>query len=546
MRPPARPARAASLVAIVGGSASIGLAACLLPSYTLETTSGTGGAGTSTGGTGGTAGTSTSTDTTGGGGSGGTTSSMSTDTTGGGGAGGATTSTTSTEPCTDCPDWAVSFGSQAEDTPVAIAASASNDIAVGGEHLGAFTVPPDKLVPFVGGSDGWLARLSPQGAGLSGLGLSGDSPAPDNQLVTDVAFAGEAVIVAGQFTGTLKLSPAVTLGAAGLGAQGFVARYSSGGALEWSQTFGDTGNDGVSAVAVDAAGNVVVAGTYTGAANFFGKVLDQFGGGANCFVLKLDAAGQVLPDASFTLRSWGSPDNDVITDLAVGADGGVFVLGNHTKALAFDEGSVPGVQNNSAAVDAYLVRLDPAGSYLIAKGFGGAGSQRAFGIAVDAGGAAYVAGIFDGTLSFGNTSLMDTIGGPDVFIARLDASANATWAKQILNAGALEPVALALAPDGGPILAGGFLGTTDFLSGTMVTAADLDPFVLRLDPGGNYVKHRVWSAPGSQRANAIAVDGTGALLMAGELAGPIDFGTGTLPVVGASDVFLLRHLLSAL
>ena len=542
------------LFALAASSALGATGACVLPGYDVTSSSGGDAGGdttTSTGGAGGA--TTTPTDTTGG--NGGTGATTSTGTTGGGGAGGAggaggtTTSSTSssTTVCVECPQWAIGFGSSEVDVPHAVAVDPVGAIAVVGEIHGAASLTQQITLTWKGLADGFLVRATGSGTVVAGKSFAGDASGGNNQVVRDVIYTASGVIVAGEFVGTLQLDGVTTLvnaaGGAGLGTDGFVARYNLDGTLAWHLQLGGSNNDTVRRIALDPAGNVVVAGMYTGNSTIAGVPLDSFAGGTNGFVLKVDGAGMLLAPSVFPVRSWGSPDDDLVTGLAVGPQGEVFVAGHHTKTLGFDDGSVATLANPSTTTpDGYLIRLGPAGEYTLAKPLGGAGSQRVFGLVTDGAGAVFVAGIFDGTLALGSAMLTDAGAGPDIFVARLDASGTAIWAAQGVDAGSAPPLALALSKEGGPVVAGGFTGTTALFGPTAVTAAGTDAFVVLLDAGGNVVKRHVYSHPDDQRASAVAVDGSsGAIVVAGENTGTVDFGVG-IPVVssGGSDILLFR------
>ena len=535
---------AAAMPALLLGCGSLALGACLLPSYTLDTSS-TGDTSSGAGGTGG----ATTTDSTGAGAEGGGgAATTSTGAEGGGGAGGATTtSTTTSTPCANCPEWALSFGSALSDGPRALAVNTASQIAVGGTHQGPFTFPSGLTVSHGGGTDGFLGTLSPSGAGALAIGLRGDSNGADEQVVSGVLFDAAGVVVAGHFSGSLTLKPGTTLPSFG-GTDAFVARYDTAGTLVWSRHLHGSGNERALAIAFDPAGNVVVAGTYTGTPIFDADPLPGHGPGtADCFLLKLGAGGAVVPPAAWPIRSWGTTDDDVITGLAVDPNGKVVVVGDHKKNIGFDDGQVPSLQNSSMDADGYLLRFTAAGAYETPIGLGGQGAQHVYGVAISASGSVLVAGTFLGSMSVGGLSLQNQDPTPDLFVARFEPTGSVTWAAPIPNVDIQPPLALAAAPDGGAVLAGGYSGTADFLSGISTTAAGFDPFVVRLDALGNYVKHRVWSAAGTQLATALAVDGTGALVLGGQLSEPIDFGAGgPLPVNGSFDVFLLRMPLSAL
>jgi hypothetical protein len=67
----------------------------------------------------------------------------------------------------------------------------------------------------------------------------------------------------------------------------FVAKYSSSGTPIWSERFGGTNGDDSCGIAVDGANYPVIAGYFSGSANFGGSTLTS-AGGADIFLLRLD------------------------------------------------------------------------------------------------------------------------------------------------------------------------------------------------------------------------------------------------------------------
>src|SRR2546430_6921669 len=89
----------------------------------------------------------------------------------------------------------------------------------------------------------------------------------------------------------------------------FLARFDPNGNLQWQRTWGNNGNVG-NAVKVAADGNVYVAGfTFT------------FGAGqGDALLLKFAPDGTLL-----WARTWGGAGFDNARDLAIGADGGIYI-----------------------------------------------------------------------------------------------------------------------------------------------------------------------------------------------------------------------------
>ena len=75
---------------------------------------------------------------------------------------------------------------------------------------------------------------------------------------------GGFVYVTGFFSGTEASLGLVSRGVEDV----FVAKYSQAGALQWARRFGGTTQDNPGGIAVDASGNVYVAGGFGGTATF--------------------------------------------------------------------------------------------------------------------------------------------------------------------------------------------------------------------------------------------------------------------------------------
>ena len=96
------------------------------------------------------------------------------------------------------------------------------------------------------------------------------------------------------------------------------------GGYEWGQRFGGTDSDYGYSVAVDAIGNVLLTGGFTGGVDFGGGVLNS-AGYYDIFVAKYDADGSHLWSKRF-----GGPSLDDGYALAVDATGNVLLTGYFT------------------------------------------------------------------------------------------------------------------------------------------------------------------------------------------------------------------------
>jgi hypothetical protein len=159
----------------------------------------------------------------------------------------------------------------------------------------------------------------------------------------------------------------------------------------------------------------------------------------------------------------------------------------------------------------------------------------------DAAGNTYIVGQFRGTLAFGNTTLTNTSGYYDQFIAKWDPTRAAfAWARQIHNG------VTAIATSGNNLyLAGTFAGPTYDLGGvtlTNVNAATSDLFLAKLVDGGTSSSF-AWAyrtgGVGSEVPTAVAATGT-SVFVTGQFSATASFGATSLTAAGDDDVFVLK------
>ena len=188
------------------------------------------------------------------------------------------------------------------------------------------------------------------------------------------------VFVTGWFGGTVDLGGG-PLTSAGSGTEDiFIARYTSAGQHVWSRRLGATGSDRGNAVALDATGNVVLAGSFQGAVDFGGGLVTAGGTGTAVYIAKYAPAGQHLWSRGFGGK------NDSANGVAVDRSGNVLVAGGFFGTINFGgglftspfSGMLPG---------GFLVKLSSAGAHNWSTTSG----SPAEGVAVDSWGNAVVA-----------------------------------------------------------------------------------------------------------------------------------------------------------
>jgi hypothetical protein len=165
-----------------------------------------------------------------------------------------------------------------------------------------------------------------------------------------------------------------------------------GSSIVFSVVFGGGGHDIANAIALDAEGNMFVAGyTESGAFPTTPNAFQtEYGGGwMDAFVCKLDREGSIV----YSTFLGGSKD-DTGSDIAVDASGYAYITGNTwTGDFPLTENAIQH-RFGGGQSDAFICKLDPDGSGLLYSTLlGGKDRDRGYGIDVDNEGAAYVSGL---------------------------------------------------------------------------------------------------------------------------------------------------------
>ncbi len=301
--------------------------------------------------------------------------------------------------------------------------------------------------------------------------------------------------------------------------------------LVWS-TFlgGGAGGEFVSTLALDAQGAATLAGN-TSSSDFptTPGAFDRTHNGStpfddDAFVTRLSPSGSSLVYSTFL----GGPGWDQANAVALDAAGEATVAGDTastsfpTTAGAFDTSYNGGVGVNGG--DAFVTRLSPTGSSLVYSTFlGGTGRDVANAIALDAAGAATVAGETESAAFPTTPGAFDASfngGLNDAFVTRLSPTGSSLVYSTFLGGtGRDTGRALALDTQGATTVAGDTT-STDFPTtlGAFDTSFNgaFDGFVARVAPtGSSLVYSTLLGGTGGDTAWALAVDAQGTATVAG-------------------------------
>jgi hypothetical protein len=386
-----------------------------------------------------------------------------------------------------------------------------------------------------GNVDVFIAKLNAAGSALeyaTYIGGNGDDRA------AGIAVDGSGLVYVTGSTASTNF-PLVTPVSSTLGGgrDAFALKLNaSGTALVYSTYLGGTNTDSGTAIAVDASGNAYFAGD-TMSANFpvLHAVQPVLGGGTDSFLVKLTSAGAI----SFS-TFLGGVGNEHSGGVAVDSSDNVYIAGGTTSTNFPVVGSIQAV--NGGGENAFLAKINSTGTAIVystylggSGGGGGAGaSEEANGVAVDASGNAYLAGVtnsanFPVTIGALQTSYN---GVQDAFAAKVNTAGNALVYSTYLGGSSFNWISGLAVSSIGNIYVAGYTSSPDFPTVAPIQTGFnglYDAFVSEINATGNaLVFSTYYGGTGAEVANAIALDSNANMFAGGQtsslnlpLVGPI-------------------------
>lgn len=175
-----------------------------------------------------------------------------------------------------------------------------------------------------------------------------------------------------------------------------------------------------------------------------------------------------------------------------------------------------------------------------ARRFGGTSADYATALAVDAQRNTVLAGYFQGAVNFGG-GVLRSAGQNDIFVAKYGPTGDHLWSRRYGGAGDDRGAAVALDAQGNVLLTGTFQGAVNFGAGTLQSAGGSDAILLKLSPAGVFQWGRALGGTADDRANGVAADSAGNVLVAGHFQGQVNLGGALLRSAGGPDIFLAKY-----
>ena len=296
---------------------------------------------------------------------------------------------------------------------------------------------------------------------------------------------------------------------------------------DWATRYGGVGDDLGVSIAIAPNGDLVAAGSFENTIALGGAPFTS-AGQEDVWVARYHADGSFVWSSHF-----GSIDSDVPTDIAVDANGDVYVVGTFSGPIDFGGG-------RRTTTGSFLVKLaGGTGSHQWDRVAPGDRTYTAHVAAVNSGMIA-IGGSFVGTVDFGTGNL--TTDNWDDFIAGYQvANGDAVWAKVLATTGFDGEFAGLVAADGDVIVSGSYFGTAMLGGASLPSNGNDDVFLARYHGAtGAHVWSKQLGGANADHARAITTDGI-RVYVAGQFLGSTSLGGQDMVSNGSYDAFVAAY-----
>ncbi len=248
----------------------------------------------------------------------------------------------------------------------------------------------------------------------------------------------------------------------------------------------------------------------------------------------LGGVGTSVAAAQVPTYAWATQAGGTGYDYA----NGVSALANGSSIITgyFDGTATFGTTTLTSAgsADTFTAKVNANGIYAWATRGGGTGNEYTYGVSARANGSSIITGYFTGTATFGTTTLTSSAGSVDTFTAKVNANGTYAWATKVGGTGDAFANGVSTLANGSSIITGFFSGAAIFGTTTLTSSAgSVDTFTAKINANGTYAWATKGGGTGDAYASGVSVRANGSSFITGSFVGTAIFGATTFTGSGA-------------
>ncbi len=316
----------------------------------------------------------------------------------------------------------------------------------------------------------------------------------------------------------------------------FISKHASNGTLTWVKSYGSTGDETATGLAIDSSGNIFVGGYFSGTANFGGTNM-TCQGTSDIFLAKYNSSGNHLWSERF-----GGTNEDYCYGISSDSSGNVAITGTYRRVINFGGTNFNSIFGGDTG---YIAKFNGSAVHQWSQSFAGGNANYGRAVAFDSSGNVLLTGSFINYIDFGGGHVnAPTTSTQNIFISKLSSAGAYTWAVGHGDLNTIRSFCISVDSSDDLAISGYFHTATDLGGGTITgTAVFTDGFVAKyLGSNGSYVWAQKMIGTLECVPNAISFDSSKNVLSTGYFDGTCNFGGA--PLVsrnGSYDVYVMKN-----
>jgi hypothetical protein len=411
--------------------------------------------------------------------------------------------------------WATYYGGSSDEYGYSVSTDATGNVFIAGntQSLSGIASSGAYQTSLSGSSDGYLAKFSSDGTFQWATYFGGSNS--DNAFGTTTDPSGNVYLAGytGSTSGITTSGAFQTLNAGGSDA--YLAKFNNEGSIQWSTYYGGTNNEICGDIALDAFGNIYLAGsTSSSGISTTGAYQTTKAGGSDAFLVKFDQGYK------FAATFYGGESADIGYSVASDGSGNVYLAGFTSSSTGIaTSGAYQDYYNGNT--DAFLAKFNSSGALLWATYFGGGDGDNGFNLALDISGNIYLAGNTTSLSGIATSSAYQSSnsGSTDAFLAKFNGSGALQWATYFGGSSDENGNSVVTDASGNVYLA----GTTKSSSGIATSGAyrttiggDYDAYIAKFNSSGVLQWSTYFGGINYDGGNSLAVDASGNIFLTGD------------------------------
>ncbi len=419
--------------------------------------------------------------------------------------------------------WINTFGSSQWDIVNDITCDSSGNIYATGSFTDTFKYGNDSLVS-IGSNDAFVVKLDSTGK-YKWMIQQGDSA---YDFASCIIATGKYIYVAGSFENTCNFGKTKISSS---GTNLFLACFDSLGQVSWVKSFQGSFGNYIHSLSIDKKSNIIACGTFNGVLHF-GKDSITSTGKNDGFVVQFNKKGDLI-----WIRQIGGIHDDIATKVSVDRKNNIYFTGTFKSEMRIGTKIIRTTKNNEN-IGVFIISFTNAGELMKAGVYGEAKKITSPRFVCGKKSKYFLSYNFEDKLYFEN-KVVASHGYDDIIMAGFNDTLSLLWYRQIGGEGMDRICAITVNHNNELVLAGTYTQETNIDSTSIDQSSGWgDIFIAQFSDTKNILWVQKAGSKGDDYPRAVVTDRNDNIYLAGSFSDTLNIRNGTLISKGDEDIFI--------